>query len=73
MRRNDASDRCSRLLDRDWLWGFPAVIGITALLLAVLHGLEASLSAVAYVWLGAAPDFTNAVFFSLQMINDHDA
>jgi hypothetical protein len=47
---------------------FPAVIGITALLLAVLHGLEASLWAVGYVWLGASPDFTDAVFFSLQMI-----
>ena len=47
---------------------FPAVIGVTALLLAILHGLEASLWAAAYVWLGASPDFTHAVFFSLQMI-----
>ena len=47
---------------------FPAVIGIIALLLAVLHGLEASLWAVAYVWLGASEDYTHAVFFSLQMI-----
>jgi Ion channel len=38
------------------------------LLLAILHGLEASLWAAAYVWLGASPDFTHAVFFSLQMI-----
>ena len=53
---------------RESLFVFPAAIGITALLLAVLHGLEASLWAVAYVWLGASPDFTNAVFFSLQMI-----
>jgi hypothetical protein len=53
---------------RESLFIFPAVIGITAPLLAVLHGLEASLWAVAYVWLGASPDFTNAVFFSLQMI-----
>jgi hypothetical protein len=47
---------------------FPVVIGIAALLLGVLHGLEASLWAVAYVWLGASPDFTNAVCFSLQML-----
>jgi hypothetical protein len=72
MRSNDASYRCSRLLGRGLgmgpAAGHLAVIGITALLLAVLHGLEASLWAVSYVWLGASPDFTNAVFFSLQMI-----
>ncbi len=44
------------------------VIGITSLLLTVLHALEASLWAVAYVVLGASPDFTHAVYFSLQMI-----
>ena len=53
---------------RESIFVFPAVIGITALLLAVLHGFEASLWAVAYVWLGASPDFTHAIFFSLQMI-----
>jgi hypothetical protein len=53
---------------RESLLVFPVVIDITALLPGVLHGLEASLWAVAYVWLGASPDFTNAVFFYLQMI-----
>jgi hypothetical protein len=52
--------------------GIPVVIGITDLLLGVLHGLEASLWAVAYVWLGASPDFTNAVCFSLQMLTTLD-
>ncbi len=47
---------------------FPAAIGITTLLLAVLHGLEASLWAVVYVGLGAIPDFPRAVYFSMQMI-----
>jgi len=53
---------------RKLLFVFPIVIGATSLLLAVLHGLEASLWAIAYVWLGASPDFTRAVYYSLQMI-----
>jgi hypothetical protein len=47
---------------------FPIVIGVAALLLALLHGLEASLWAIAYVELGASPDFRRAIYFSLQMI-----
>jgi hypothetical protein len=47
---------------------FPVVIGFTALLLATLHGIEASLWAAAYVWLDAVPDFARAMYFSLQMI-----
>lgn len=55
------SGRCSHFT-------FPMVIGVTSLLLAVLHALEASLWAWAYVCLGASPDFTRAVYFSFQMI-----
>ena len=47
---------------------FPTVIGVASLLLAVLHGLEASIWAASYVWLGASPDFPRAIYFSLQMI-----
>jgi hypothetical protein len=32
---------------------FPIAIGVTSLMLAILHGLEASLWAAVYVWLGA--------------------
>jgi Ion channel len=47
---------------------FPVVIGVTSLLLTVLHAVEASLWAATYVWLGALPDFARAIYFSLQMI-----
>lgn len=52
----------------DFLFLFPTVIGVATLLLAILHGIEASLWAAAYVWLGASPDFSHAVYFSLQMM-----
>ncbi|HME24678.1 MAG TPA: ion channel [Acetobacteraceae bacterium] len=47
---------------------FSLVVGVTSVLLAVLHGIEASYWAAAYVWLGAAPDFKRAIYFSLQMV-----
>ena len=47
---------------------FPIAIGVTSLMLAILHGLEASLWAAVDVWLGAGPDFQRAVYYSLQMI-----
>jgi hypothetical protein len=46
---------------------FSLVIGVAAVLLVLLHGLEASYWAITYVWLGAAPDFRRAIYFSLQM------
>jgi hypothetical protein len=47
---------------------FALVVGVASVLLAVLHGLEASCWAVAYVWLGAASDYRRAIYFSLQMV-----
>jgi hypothetical protein len=52
----------------DFMILFPVVVGIATFLLALLHGLEASLWAIVFVWLGASPDFTHAVYFSLQMV-----
>jgi hypothetical protein len=46
---------------------FSLVVGVTAVLLAVMHGIEASYWAISYVWLGALPDFRRAIYFSLQM------
>ncbi len=43
-------------------------VGATSVLLALLHGLEASYWAATYVWLGAAPDFRRSIYFSLQMV-----
>src|SRR5690349_17337476 len=43
---------------------FSGVVALTSLLLAILHAADASLWAVALVWLGAAPDFRRAIYFS---------
>jgi hypothetical protein len=49
---------------------FSIVVGVASVLLALLHGVEASYWAAAYVWLGAATDFRWAIYFSLQMVTD---
>ncbi len=41
------------------------VIGTVALILAVLHGLEAMLWAAAYAWLGAFGSYIDALLYSL--------
>jgi hypothetical protein len=41
------------------------VIGAVAVILAVLHGLEAMLWAAAYLWLGAFGSYTDALLYSL--------
>jgi hypothetical protein len=46
---------------------FVVVVALTSTVLALLHGLEASLWALALIWLGAVDDFRNAIYFSLQM------
>ncbi len=46
---------------------FSVAIGFAALLLALLHGVEASLWGATLVWLGAVTDFRSAIYFSLQM------
>jgi len=43
-----------------------AIVAPTVLLLAVLHGIEAGAWAVAYVALGARPDFASAMLYSLS-------
>jgi hypothetical protein len=47
---------------------FSVMVGVAAVLLALLHGLEASCWAAIHVWLGACPDFREAIYFSLQMV-----
>ena len=39
-------------------------IGVVALILVALHGLEAALWAAGYVWLGAIGSFTDALLYS---------
>jgi hypothetical protein len=44
---------------------FMVIIGATAMLAAVMHGIEACIWAVAYRLVGALPDYPDAVLYSL--------
>jgi len=44
---------------------FVLITGCTAMLSATLHGLEAAIWAVAYLLVGAVPDYRHAVLYSL--------
>ncbi len=46
---------------------FPLAMAVTSLGLAILHGLEASVWAATYLWLGACDTFRDGIFVSLQM------
>jgi hypothetical protein len=47
---------------------FIGLMGAVGLLLAVLHGLEAALWAVAYLWLGAHTSRLEAILYSIDSI-----
>lgn len=53
---------------RSIFFRFPIITGLTTLLLTALHGIGALLWALAYVRLGAVPDFATAVYHSLFMM-----
>jgi hypothetical protein len=44
---------------------FAGVVGATALLATVLHGFETGIWAIAYVFVGALPDFRSAMLYSM--------
>jgi hypothetical protein len=50
-----------------------AIFAFVGLLLAILHGLEASIWAAAYMWFGAMPSFQQAVLFSLDSMTTRGA
>jgi hypothetical protein len=50
---------------------FAVVIGATALLATVLHGIESSIWALAYKVLGALPDNQSAMLYSLSAITTY--
>ena len=59
-----ASDRSRRVLN-----GYPGwSVAVIALLIAVLHGIEASFWAGAFLWLGALPNLHSAELYSLNAI-----
>jgi len=49
------------------------VVGVIGLLLAVLHGLECVIWAVAYLWLGAIHSPMDALFYSLDSMSTRGA
>ncbi len=44
---------------------FSVVVGTTALLATVLHGIETGFWAIAYIFIGALPDFRSAMLYSM--------
>jgi hypothetical protein len=48
-------------------------VGAVGLLLAVLHGIEATIWATAYVWLGALDSLNDAVLYSLDSMTTRGA
>jgi hypothetical protein len=48
-----------------------AVMAVAALLVTVLHGIEGAVWALAYVGLGALPDFRTAMLYSLGAITTY--
>jgi hypothetical protein len=58
-------------VSHQWHIRFPivfavAIIGIVVLLEAILHGMEAGVWAVAYLWLGAIDSYAHAVLYSVD-------
>ena len=50
---------------------FVLVMGYTTLLVAALHGMEAAIWAIAYLLIGALPDYTHAMLYSLNAITSY--
>ena len=46
------------------------IIGTVGLLLAVLHGIEATIWAAAYVWIGALNSTKDAILYSVELDDD---
>jgi hypothetical protein len=56
---------------RRFLTIFAMVMGVTVLLATILHGLEATIWALAYSLLGAVPDSKTAMLYSLEAITSY--
>jgi hypothetical protein len=60
----------------DMRYAIPIVIGVvaaTGLLLAVLHGIEATIWAAAYLWLGAVGSPVDAILYSVDSMTTRGA
>jgi hypothetical protein len=56
---------------RNFIGVFAVVMGVVALLAAILHGMEGIVWAAAYRFLGALPDTHSAVLYSLSAITTY--
>jgi hypothetical protein len=56
---------------RYFVYLFALVMGITAILATILHGIEAGIWAAAYRLLGALPDDRSALLYSLSAITTY--
>ncbi|HEY1980126.1 MAG TPA: hypothetical protein VGH13_08555 [Xanthobacteraceae bacterium] len=56
---------------RHFVYGFALVMGVTTILTTLLHAAEAGMWAVAYRSLGAMPDNSSAVLYSLSAITTY--
>ena len=56
---------------RDPRVAFVVVVGVTTLLATCLHGIEASIWAIAYRFLGALPDSRDSMLYSLNALTSY--
>ena len=61
----------STMKSRHSTGAFVVVMSVTVLLATVLHGLEAAIWAVAYVFLGALPEYRLAMLYSLSSMTSY--
>ena len=57
--------------NRNFIFKFAAVMGITVLLVTALHGIEAAVWAISYWVLGALPDPKLAMLYSLSAMTSY--
>jgi len=57
--------------NRNFIFRFAAVMGITVLLVTALHGIEAAVWAISYWLLGALPDPKLAMLYSLSAMTSY--
>jgi hypothetical protein len=60
-----------RVQQRHRLFRFILLVAAIALFAAILHGLEAIAWAMLYIWLGALPDMSEGILYSLGAITSY--
>jgi phosphatidylglycerophosphate synthase len=70
---NDKAERVQAEIAQRYRFSvvFVVIIGATALLATLLHGIEGLIWAAAYLLLGALPDYGSAILYSLSAITSY--